>query len=232
MLHRRGLFAELLCVTALVGVAAPSIATANEETDVRGLAVDLTTSYMAQLPEPPGNHDALLSLYLETYRTFLGALREESATWLAAAATVDPSALARLQAEFELSEQGTRLVMRAVNALKERFLGLALRPAAAGSPAPAEWLRARVGEASDPQAPEIQAAFIEYLANQRPAENGGTYLELAAAAETEARAALSTLLPSADQEAWIASNPDSLLDIDTGYDPLAAYVAGGGAASN
>ncbi len=233
MLHPGGVFARLLCAIALACMAGPSLGAAAEDgQDIRSLAVELTTSYMAQLPEPPEDNDALLSRYLETYQTFLAALREERAALLAADATVDPAALARLQTAFTLTESGTRLVMRAVNALKQRFLGLALRPAAGDAAAPAEWLRSRVREATDPQAPEVQDSFIAYLAQQRPADSSTTYLELAAAAETEARVALANLLSSADQEAWKASAPDSLLDIDTGYDPLSAYVAGGGAASN
>lgn len=121
-----------------------------------------------------------------------------------------------IRAHFRLTPAQAAACLAIVDELKSGFAELCASPAASGRPAPVVCL-AEMLQAGDPRA---QEQFITYLSAERPVDGSGSYLSELRLLEGEQRQRIAALLLPAQRAALDTLPVNSLLDIETGSDPL------------
>lgn len=231
-LPNRALRLLIVVITAVGAGACWASAQSPPEPDYAAIAADLTKDFMSALPEPPSTNAARLSLYLDTYAAFYRALRAARA---GDDVTAQPAGTRwdELRGALGIDDAQAAELRARIDRVKDRFFAMVSLPAEDSGPSPAAQLRewARTGRWGES---ELQERFVAHLRTARPAGQTDTYIALVAREEEKAREALRTRLAeisAAALQAWEEAAPGSLLDVDTGHNPLADYVAAGRNAS-
>lgn len=132
------------------------------------------------------------------------------------AASDDSRAWAKVRAVLGLDEAQALRVRGLLDALKQKFAALCARPASKGLPSPLETLVDALKRGV--QSP--QSVFLEQLTQAQPADATGSYAFEVSLLESECRKLIEAALSPEQRAAFEGLGLNSLLDVQTGLDPL------------
>jgi len=124
---------------------------------------------------------------------------------------------------LSLDSAQEREVQAILHGLQDQLKELFFRPTANGEASPGAWLAARSPQAAELVGGPRDSAFIQYVSAARMAD-GTSYGAAFAAEERAARQALEGALSEEQHHAFRQLGLDSLLRVDTGYDPFGDAV--------
>jgi len=127
------------------------------------------------------------------------------------------------RAALDLTTEQALAVRPVLDRLQDDLHDLFLRPTADGQPSPGAWLAARSPAPAELAGGPRDSAFVQYVSRER-LPDGRTYGAAFAERERAAREALAAHLGPEQQERFRDLGLDSLLRVDTGYDPFGDAV--------